>query len=168
MFKRLVLHEPFPGSRLTPPQSGPYQKYIRVGNSPPRLSLSIARHCTSAHLPLYPHLSTFHLSLSLIFGMSQPSSSTSFQGLFNAALENYENETGTKLIEHPLAKKLETCDSAESITIVLQEQAQKFREFRGNDGKIMKFLKSSVDVLYPLFTSPIIGKVIGLVVHTNH
>ena len=100
--------------------------------------------------------------------MSQPSSSTSFQGLFNAALENYENETGTKLIEHPLAKKLETCDSAESITIVLQEQAQKFREFRGNDGKIMKFLKSSVDVLYPLFNSPIIVKVIGLIVHTNH
>ena len=99
--------------------------------------------------------------------MSQLSSSTSFQGLFNAALEIYEKETGTKLVEHPLAKQLETCNSAESITIVLEEQAQKFRKFRGNDGKIMKFLKSSVDVLYPLFNSTTVTGLIGLVVHTK-
>jgi hypothetical protein len=96
--------------------------------------------------------------------MSQPSPLSFFQSLYNAALQDYENETGTKLVEHPLAKQLETCDSAESITIVLQEQAQKFCKFRGNDGKIMTFLKSSVDVLYPLFNSPILGNVIGLVV----
>ena len=166
-FKRSVLDGPIPGNRLAPPQSGPYQGYIRVGNSLRRLSLLIARQCTSTHLTLYPACSPI-VFLSFISGMSQPSSSTSFQGLFNAALENYENETGTKLVEHPFAKQLETCNSAESITIVLQEQAQKFCEFRGNDGKITKFLKSSVDVLYPLFNSPIIVKVIGLIVHTNH
>ena len=125
--------------------------------------------CKAVHLsslnalPPLVHLSSF----SFISEMSQLSSSTSFQGLFNAALKNYENETGTKLVEHPLAKQLETCNSAESITIVLEEQAQKFRKFRGNDGKIMKFLKSSVDVLYPLFNSTTVTGLIGLVVHTK-
>ena len=99
--------------------------------------------------------------------MSQASSSTSFQGLFNATLQDYEHQTGTKLVEHPLAKQLETCDSAESIIVVLQEQAQKFRKFRGNDGKIMKFLKSSVDVLYPLFNNTVVTGLIGLVVLTK-
>jgi hypothetical protein len=101
--------------------------------------------------------------------MSQPSPSSYFQGLYDEALKDYENETGTKLAEHPLAKQLETCDSAKSITIILQKQAQKFRKSRGNDGKIMKFLKSSVDVLYPLFNSAIVAKLVGLasVVHTK-
>jgi len=95
--------------------------------------------------------------------MSQPSSSSSFRNLFNAALRDYENQTRTKLVEHPLAKQLETCESADSINAIIQEQAQKFREFRGDDGKLMKSLKFSVDILYPLSTSTVIGEGIGLV-----
>ena len=99
--------------------------------------------------------------------MSQPSSSSSFQGLFNAALQDYENQTKTKLVEHPLAKKLEACDSVDSITAILQQQAQVFGGFRGDDGKIMKSLGSSVGVLYTLSNSTILGQAIGLVVHKN-
>ena len=94
--------------------------------------------------------------------MSQPSPPSYFQGLYNAALKDYENETGTNLVEHPLAKQLETIDSTESITVFLQKQAQKFRKTRGNVGKIMKFLKSSVDVLYPLFNNTIVVNLVGL------
>ena len=93
--------------------------------------------------------------------MSQLSSS--FQDLFNAALQEYENQTGCKLMEHPLAKQLETCDSVESITAILQEQAQIFRSFRGDDGKLMKSVKSSVDVIYTLSVSTVLGEGIGLV-----
>ena len=93
--------------------------------------------------------------------MSQLSSS--FQDLFNAALQEYENQTGCKLMEHPLAKRLETCDSVESITVILQEQAQIFRNFRGDDGKLMKSVKSSVDVIYTLSVSTVLGEGIGLV-----
>ena len=107
--------------------------------------------------------------ISSISDMSQPSSSSSssFQGLFNAALQDYENQTKTKLVQHPLAKKLEACDSVDSITAIFQEQAQIFGGFRGDDGKIMKSLRSSVDVLYTLSNSTILGEVIGLVVHTT-
>ena len=101
--------------------------------------------------------------------MSQPSSSSSssFQGLFNAALQDYENQTKTKLDQHPLANKLEACDSVDSIVAILQEQAQIFGGFRGDDGKTMRSLRSSVDVLYTLSNSTILGELIGLVVHTT-
>jgi hypothetical protein len=92
--------------------------------------------------------------------MSQPSSS--FQDLFGAALREYENQSGCKLIEHPLAKQFEPCDSVQSITAILQQQTQIFREFR-DDGKLMKSLKFSVDVLYTLSIGTVLGEGIGLV-----
>ena len=93
--------------------------------------------------------------------MSQPSSS--FQDLFNAALQEYENQTGCKLIEHPLANQFKTCDSVQSITAILQEQTQIFSGFKGDDGKLMKSLKSSVGVLYTLSNTGVFGGSIGLV-----
>jgi hypothetical protein len=85
--------------------------------------------------------------------------------LFDAALQDYEKQTGTKLVDHPLAKQLETCDSVEAITTFFQEQAQAFSEFRdrGSDGRIMKSLKSAVSVLLTLSTSTVLGEAIGLV-----
>jgi hypothetical protein len=145
-----------------------------VGKSRRRLSLSTARQCTpltqpftttSYHLPsvFSPHLTSPHSAfLCHISDMSQTSSS-SFQELFSAALRDFEGQTGTRLVEHPFAKQLETCDSVDSITAILQEQAQIFRKFRGDDGKIMKSVKSSVDVLYTLSISTVLGEGIGLV-----
>jgi hypothetical protein len=94
--------------------------------------------------------------------MSQPISIT-FQDLFNAALQDYEIQTGTTLLDHPFATQLEACISADSITAILQEQAQIFCKFRGDDGNIIKSIKSSVDVLYTLSNSAILGQGIGLV-----
>ena len=175
----LDLRKAIPGNRLAPTQLGPYQVYIRVGNPPQRPSefSSIARSAPPTLLTVYHYSSTFRLltsqatqlsqsHISSISDMSQPSSSasSSFQGLFNAAFQDYENQTKTKLVQHPLAKKLEACDSVDSITAILQEQAQIFRGFRGDHGKIMKSLRSSVNVLYTLSNSTILGEVIGLVV----
>ena len=91
--------------------------------------------------------------------MSQPP----FQELFNEALQSYEKETGINLVEHPLAKQLETCHSLDSITNLLQEQTQIFHKFRGDDGKLMKLLRSSVEVLYMLSTETVLGENVGLV-----
>jgi len=75
------------------------------------------------------------------------------QFLFEAALHNYEEQTGMKLIDHPLARQLENCNSVESITAVLQDQARAFTEFRRDDGKVMKPLKRVVHVVHALSTS---------------
>jgi hypothetical protein len=99
--------------------------------------------------------------------MSQPSSLPStFQILFDAALQDYKDKTGNTLTDHPIAKQLETCESVNSITAILQEQARSFREFRENDGKLMKALNSSVDVLCAPSISSVLNdsEAIGLVV----
>jgi hypothetical protein len=92
--------------------------------------------------------------------MSQPS----FRILFDAALQHYKDKTGNSLTDHPIAKQLETCESVDSITAILQEQAQSFREFRENDGKLMKAFNSSVDVLCAPSISSALNVAIGLVV----
>jgi len=91
-----------------------------------------------------------------------PSPSESFQLLFETALQDYEKQTGMKLIDHPLARRLETCDSVDSITSILQEQVQAFRNFRGDDGKVMKSLKCAVHVLYTLSNSTALSEGVGL------
>ena len=78
---------------------------------------------------------------------------SSFQQLFDAALQDYQNQTGSSLIDHPFAKQLESCDSVDSITTILEERAQIFRDFRGDDGKLLKSIKYSVNVLYTLSTN---------------
>ena len=95
--------------------------------------------------------------------MSQASSSSSFRSLFDAALQDYTNQTGTRLEEHPFATQFETCGSVESISSILQQHAQAFREFRGEDGKIIKSLKSTVHILYTFSISAVLGEGIGLV-----
>jgi hypothetical protein len=95
--------------------------------------------------------------------MSQLSSSSSFQALFGAALLDYGNRTGISLVNHPFAKQLEECDSLDSITAILREQARGFREFRGDNGKLMKSVKCSVDVLYILSISTVLGEGVGIV-----
>jgi hypothetical protein len=75
------------------------------------------------------------------------------QSLFDAALRDYEKQTGMKLIEHPLARRLENCNSVESITAILQEQARAFTEFRRDDDKVMKPLKHVVHVLHAISTN---------------
>ena len=84
--------------------------------------------------------------------MSDPSGSA-LQSLFDAALHDYEKQTGMKLIEDPLAGQLENCNSVESIIAVLQEQARAFADFRRDDDRVMKPLKRVVHVTHALSAS---------------
>lgn len=62
--------------------------------------------------------------------MSDLPGSLRLRALFEAALRNYQQQTGITLADHPLAKQLEDCYSVDSIVIFLQAQAQAFVEFR--------------------------------------
>jgi len=92
-----------------------------------------------------------------------PSPSSRLQVLFESALNDYEKQTGTKLTEHPLARQLETCDSVESVTAVIQGQARDFGESKGTDGKVSKSLQRAVSVLYPLSTGAVLGEATSVV-----
>ena len=95
--------------------------------------------------------------------MGDLSQSSRFRLFFESALQEYQTQTGITLSNHPLAEKLQDCDSIESITALLQEQARAFSEFRGGDGRIMKSFKTVVSVVYTLSVSTIPGEAIGLV-----
>ena len=91
------------------------------------------------------------------------SPSASFLLLYNSALQDYKTQTGIDLVDHPFAKQLGKCESVESISSLLQENVRRFREFRTEDGKVIKSLKCAVHVLHTLSTSTVLGEGIGLV-----
>jgi hypothetical protein len=94
--------------------------------------------------------------------MTDQSASSHLQVLFEAALQDYEKKTGIALAEHPLADRLQNCDSVESVTAVFHEQTQAFSEFRGKD-KVLKPLKKAVSILCKLSATANFGQNIGLV-----
>ena len=98
----------------------------------------------------------------------QPRSSSRFRGQFESALQDYERRTGTDLVEHPLARRLQSCDTVGSVVDVLLEQAQGIDDFNGDnyehgDGRLMKSLNGIVYVLHKLSISTVLGEVTDLV-----
>jgi hypothetical protein len=94
--------------------------------------------------------------------MSDQSRPSRLQVLFEAALQDYEKQTGIALARHPVAVQLQECDSVESVIAVLNEQTQAFGKFCGRD-KIMKLLRNAVSILHKLSVAPDLGQAVGLV-----
>ena len=85
--------------------------------------------------------------------MSQASStataeaSSRFQAIFQAALKSYQKQTKKDLLAHPLASRLQHCDSTTAILTVLQDQVREFDESRSGDERLTKWLFPTVNVL---------------------
>ena len=95
--------------------------------------------------------------------MSQPSN---LQALFNVALQDYKDKTGNSLANHPFARQLQECDSVESISTILEEQARVFRDFRDH-GKLINLLRRLAGILCSPFISTVLGEGIDLVVRSK-
>ena len=94
--------------------------------------------------------------------MSDRSGSSHLRALFEAALEDYKQQTGLELAKHPLAERLQNCNSVESVTDILREQAQDFNKFREKD-KILRPLKKVLLILYRLPSAANFVQDVGLV-----
>jgi hypothetical protein len=94
--------------------------------------------------------------------MPDHAESARFRSLFESALTEYEKKTGIKLAEHPLAIQLQACHSIESITALLQGQAEAFSKFRGND-RAIKSIKSTLFILSTISDAATLGNSFGLV-----
>jgi hypothetical protein len=90
--------------------------------------------------------------------MSDQSGPSHFQELLEAAIRDYEKHTGKTLTNHPLAEKLQSCDSVESVTAVLREQTETSSEIRGKD-RVLKPLKNVLSVLHKLSSASDLGLV---------
>ncbi|KAH8984821.1 hypothetical protein EDB92DRAFT_1461388 [Lactarius akahatsu] len=84
-----------------------------------------------------------------------------FQSIFHASLKAYEKQTKKDLLSHPLAARLQSCNSSAAILAVLQDQVQEFEQSRSVDERLTKWLDPTVNVLYAF--SATLGEGIGLV-----
>jgi len=91
--------------------------------------------------------------------MTDQSGSARFQELFESALRAYEKKTGITLSRHPLAVKLQSCDSVEGVTALLQDQAKNFHK----SDKIIKPMETIVSILTPLSFAASLPDTLGLV-----
>ena len=97
---------------------------------------------------------------------TQPTpTSPNFQLIFDNALKAYTKRTNNDLLTHPLADRLESCDSASSILGVLQEQVQELNQSQSRDETWTKWLDPTVNVLYAF--SETLGKGVTLVCQTS-
>ena len=99
--------------------------------------------------------------------MSSPSPETNPQSsdfrsildsAYKQALSKYKKKTGKDLLNHPLATKLQRCDSVDDILAIFQGQAKEFQQFR--DG-LMERISPVVTVLHKF--SKTAGDVAGTV-----
>ena len=92
-----------------------------------------------------------------------------FTAIFDAALQEYAQKTGTNLATHPLSTTLEACLSPDAVLGVLREQAHVFDQYRNGDWKVqlMRRLKPIVDILIGLSTRGVFGEGISLVSRTS-
>jgi hypothetical protein len=94
--------------------------------------------------------------------MSDQSGSTHLRVLFDTALEDYKQQMGIELLKHPLAERLQYCNTVDSVTAILREQAQDLKEFRDKD-KVLGPLEKVLTVLHRVFSDVNFAQDIGLV-----
>jgi len=94
--------------------------------------------------------------------MAHQSESARFQTLFEAALQAYEKKTGVSLAQHLLTIKLQSCETVEAITGILQDQAQAFTHLQESD-KIMKSIRMTVPILSKITSAASLADAFGLV-----
>ena len=114
--------------------------------------------------PSFPPRQTNSSFPSHISPMTERSGLSRFPALFEAAFRDYERQTGKTLANHPLAEKLQSCDSVQSITAVFREQTEASSEIRGKD-KVLKSLENVLSVLHKLSSASAVnfGQHLGLV-----
>ena len=95
-----------------------------------------------------PSLTPMSLNQPTVASSSSSSPSSNFQPIIDNALNTYKKRTKKDLREHPLAARLQTCDSPGAILAVLQEQAQELDQSRSADERWTKWLDPTVKVLH--------------------
>ena len=75
------------------------------------------------------------------------SNSSPFQAIFQAAIKSYQKQTKNDLLAHPLASRLQDCDSTNAIIAILQDQVREFDQSRSGDERLTKWLGPTVNVL---------------------
>jgi hypothetical protein len=110
-------------------------------------------------------LPSAQLSLSAFTLMSHTQSAAAscskFQPIINNALDIYRKRTKKDLLTHPLAARLQDCDTPAAILAILREQINGLDQSQSGAEKWSKWLDPTVNVLFAF--SATIGAGVGLV-----
>ncbi|KAH9061918.1 hypothetical protein EDB87DRAFT_1560134, partial [Lactarius vividus] len=87
--------------------------------------------------------------------------STSFKPILDAALAEYANQVGIDLATYPLSDALRSCNSPNDVLKILEDSANKFKDFRDGNRKLLNWLSPLVQILHTL--SAVLGASIALV-----
>ena len=107
--------------------------------------------------PHHPLSSSQSLTFPLMSHTHPTSTHSNFQLIIDNALKAYKKRTKHDLLKHPLAGRLQACNSSTSILAVLQEQVQELNQSQRNT----KWLGPIVNVLHTF--SETLGEGVGLV-----
>jgi hypothetical protein len=122
----------------------------RVRSSPFSFPITHDPNLLSPPIPDFPLMSHTHATVT--------SASSEFKLIFDNALKVYKKRTKNDLFKHPLADRLEPCDSPSGILAVLQELAKELNESQLRN---TKWLDPTVNVL--LASSATLGEGVGSV-----
>ncbi|KAI9429077.1 hypothetical protein H4582DRAFT_2135084 [Lactarius indigo] len=86
---------------------------------------------------------------------------TSFETIFEDALEAYKKQTKKDIASHPLIVQLKSCGAPSAILDVLRAQVQEFDQSQNAEEKLTTWLVPTVNVLHAF--SATLGNVVGLV-----
>ena len=85
-------------------------------------------------------------------------SSSDYEVIFDNALKAYKTKTGKDLAKDPLLRRLETCNSPDSVLSLLRQQIPGFDQSEIRDERLTKWVSPAVNVLCT-FASTIGGAV---------
>ncbi|KAH9044885.1 hypothetical protein EDB84DRAFT_805988 [Lactarius hengduanensis] len=92
---------------------------------------------------------------------STSNSSPNFETIFTAALKSYKQQTKRDLTSHPLATRLQSCDSPHAILTMLRAQLETSDKSQSANERWTKWLDPTVNVLYAF--SATLGNGVGLI-----
>ena len=97
--------------------------------------------------------------------LPQTSSSENYQAIFDNALETYKRKTGNDPVSDPLFRRIESCDSPDTVVDVLREQIPGFDQ---SANRLTTWVKPTINVLYTF--SSTVGGAVSLVsiIKTHH
>ena len=114
------------------------------------------------HLPYYtPSMATVSQSPPEV-----ASSSGHYEVIFDNAMKAYKKKTGKDLASDPLRRRLETCNSPDSVLAMLKDQIPGFHQSGSSDEnheRLTKWVNPVVNVLYNFAAT--IGGAVSLVSH---
>ena len=75
-------------------------------------------------------------------------SAFNFRSILQNALNDYTKQTGVDLSKYDFAKLLEGCDSSDEVLWLLKDEAEKFKEYREGNRKLINWISPIVKVVH--------------------